>query len=333
MKGSAKNAVKDTAKNTAKDTVSPTRKNGSKWLRLFLLLAVAGGLGYLRYPAFASAPKVEAFTVSSPEVTSGEPVTLAWKLSPGSAAKLLSAGDKTVLNISGTSVKLEPTLSATYTLIAQNRLGSDQQTRPVDVLGVKLASVSGALPSSALPGSVPSSAASGGATSTQSGGAGGEGQDKSAGAPEGTLGVSLSPDGPFVNDEESGISSRADERVLKVAPGSEFFIEVSYSDPDGIARVSLLLVNGRPEGLAGELSPNRPPFSVVGAPTGDCRLGLLPTAVRCVFRVRVAEDARNIAALPGSGDEFAYVFRARVDDGQGNSINREVRGYVAVTAK
>ena len=314
-------AVKSTAKNTVKDTATATKKSGSKWLRLFLLLGVAGSLGYLRYPALASAPKVEAFTVSSPEVTSGESVTLAWKLSQGSSAKLLSAEDETALDISGTSagnvVELEPKLSTTYTLIAQNRLGSDQQTRPVEVMGVKMASVSG--------GVSPASSASGGAASG--------GSEDEASAPEGTLGVSLSSDGPFVNDEASGISSQADERVLKVAPGGEFFIEVSYEDPDGVNQVSLLLVNGRPKGLAGTLSPDQPPFSVVGAPTGDCRLGQLPTTVRCVFRVRVAEDAQNIDALPGSGNEFAYVFRARAVDGLGNSANRPIRGYVAVTAQ
>ena len=294
-------------------------ENGPKWLRFVLLVGIAGSLGYLRYPAFASVPKVEAFTVSRSQLTSGEPVTLAWKLSQGSAAKLLSATNETALAVEGTSVRLEPKLSATYTLIAQNRRGSDQRTRHVGVSGVKVASVSGGV----------LSGASGGMGTASGGGA----QDENASAPEGTLGVSLSPDGPFVNDEESNISSRADERVIKVAPGGEFFIELRYTDPDGIARASLLLVNGRPEGLAGTLSPDRPPFSVVGAPTGDCRLGQLPTAVRCVFRVRVADDAQNIDALPGSGDEFAYVFRARVDDGQGNSVNREVRGYVAVTAK
>ena len=310
-------------KNAARD--SETYRGGKRlrWLRFFLLVAVAGGLGYVRYPALASAPRVEALTVSSPEVKAGEPVTLAWKLSTGSSAKLLSAEDETALDLSGTSAEnaaeLEPKLSTTYTLIAQNRLGSDQRTQRVDVLGVKLASVSG--------GTNPASSASGGAGSAASGGS-----EDGASAPEGTLGVSLSPDGPFINDEASGISSRADKRVLRVAPGGEFFIEVSYEDPDGVNQISLLLVNGRPKGLAGTLSPDQPPFSVVGAPTGDCRLGQLPTTVRCVFRVRVAEDARNIDALPGSGDEFAYVFRARAVDGLGNSANRPIRGYVAVTA-
>ena len=69
-----KDTVKSAAKNTVKDTdtATTTKKSGPKWLRLFLLLGVAGSLGYLRYPALASAPKVEALTVSSPEVTAGE---------------------------------------------------------------------------------------------------------------------------------------------------------------------------------------------------------------------------------------------------------------------
>ena len=215
--------------------------------------------------------------------------------------------------------ELEPKLSTTYTLIAQNRLGSDQQTRRVDVLGVKTASVSGGTATRRVaPGRV---ARRVGAAKTK------------PVHPKERWASASALTGPFVNDEASGISSRADERVLKVAPGGEFFIEVSYEDPDGVNQVSLLLVNGRPKGLAGTLSPDQPPFSVVGAPTGDCRLGQLPTTVRCVFRVRVAEDAQNIDALPGSGDEFAYVFRARAVDGLGNSANRPIRGYVAVTAQ
>ena len=256
--------------------------------------------------------------MSSPVITSGEPVALEWELAESDPARLLAAGE--AATYAGTSVSLNPVLSTDYTLIAQNRFGSVQQTRQVEVRGVKVASVSG---------SAASGGASGGAGS--GGTASGGGGDNAAEAPKGTLGVSLRPNGPFVNDEAGGIESRDDKRVLKVAPGGEFYLEVMFSDPDGIARVSPLLVNGRPEGLAGELSPDRPPFSVFGAPTGDCRLGLLPTTVRCVFPVRVAEDARNISELPGSGNEFAYVFRARATDGLGNSANREVRGYVTVT--
>ena len=294
------------------------------WFRLILLVVVASGLGYLRFPALAGSalPEMTDFRVSSPAVTSGEPVTLTWKLAGTNSARLLATDAETAATYPGTSVSLKPALSTTYTLIAQNRLGSVQQTRRVEVRGVKVASISGGAASSGA-----GSAASGGAV------AGGEASRSEAEAPEGTLGVSLSPDGPFVNDEASGIADRDDPRVIKVAPGGEFYLEVQFSDPDGITMVSPLLVNGRPEGLAGTLSPDRPPFSVVDAPTGDCRLGLLPTTVRCVFRVRVAEAARNISELPGSGDEFAYVFRARAADGLGNSANRPVRGYVAVTSE
>ena len=292
----------------------------TRWFRLILLAVVAGGFGYVRFPALvgSAAPQIEAFRVSSPVITSGDPVTLNWELAKSNPAKLLSAQGAAIY--ADSSAKLNPDLSATYTLVAQNRFGSDQQTRRVEVRGVKVASVSG----SAVSGSATSVQASGGA---ESGGASDE-----ADAPKGTLGVGLSADGPFFNDEASGIKNLDDKRVLKVAPGGEFYIAVRFSDPDGIDRVSPLLVNGRPEGLAGTLSPDRPPFSVVGAPTGDCRLGLLPTTVRCVFQVRVAEDARNISELPGSGDEFAYVFRARASDGLGNSANRPVRGYVVVTS-
>ncbi len=296
------------------------------WFSLFLLAAVMGGLGYVRFPALASSavPQINAFRVSSPTIRSGEAVTLSWELSGSNLAgnnpaQLFSA--ESAATYPGTSVKVEPTLSTSYTLIARNRRGSDQQTQRVEVRGIKVASVSG---------STVSGRTSGGA---ESGGSASNSTEDSTEAPEGTLGVGLSPDGPFVNDDERGIDSRDDERVLEVAPGEEFFIEVMYADPDGIARVAPLLVNGRPEGLAGDLAPDRPPFSVVGAPTGDCRLGLLPTTVRCVFRVRVAEDARNISELPGSGDEFAYVFRSRAADGLGNSVNRPVRGYVAVTSE
>lgn len=299
------------------------KKMTTRWFRLILLIVGASSLGYMRYPALAGSalPKIETFRVSSPVITSGEAVTLRWTLANSDPAQLFSAGAEATYagaDYAGATAELKPALSVDYTLVAQNHLGSTQQTRRVEVRGVKVASVSG--------GQTPDSS-SGGAAANGAGGS-----ERGAGAPEGTLGVSLNPGGPFVNDEAGSVTSRADKRVLRVPPGSEFFLELSFSDPDGIASLSPLLVNGRPEGFAGTLSPDRPPFSVVGAPTGDCRLGLLPTTVRCIFRIRVADDARNISELPGAGEEFAYVFRARVIDELGNSANREVRGYVVVTA-
>ena len=198
-------------------------------------------------------------------------------------------------------MRLEPEVSQVYTLVAQNRLGSEQQERLVQV------------------------------QATASGGAASGGSDKKGSSPEGSFGVSSDPGGPFINDAAGGIVSLEDERVVQVAPEGEFFAEVSYRDPDGIAEVTLNLVNSNPENLAGTLSPDRPPFSVVGAPTGDCDLGRLPTVVRCLYRIVVADSAQNIDALPGAGREFAYVFRVRVTDGLGNVANRPVRGYVEVT--
>ena len=301
-------------------------KSFRRWVRLIGFAAALVGFGYVRFPALAGSavPEIEAFTASSPVLTSGEAVTLGWELTGSSSARLFSAG--TAATYPGTSVRLEPTLSADYTLVAQNRRGSDQKTRRVVVRGVEVASVGGSVLGGSSGGAVSGGAASGGSSS------GGSRADDEAGAPEGTLGVSLSADGPFFNDEASGIAGRADKRVLRVAPGDEFYIALRFSDPDGITQVTPLLVNSRPEGLSGALSPNKPPFSVVGAPTGDCQLGLLPTTVRCVFQVRVADDARNISELPGAGDEFAYVFRPKAVDGLGNSVNREVRGYVVVTS-
>ena len=271
-----------------------------------LVVVLMGGLGYLRLPVTATPPRIEQFAVSRAGVTAGEPVDFSWGLGEDVDTQLLSANmllTNREVALEASPYRTTPTLSDRYTLIAQNRAGTDQQTLLVQV-----------------------DAPPGGSGGEASGGAAPD-----AGLPEGGVGVSLDPAGPFLNDEESDIGGPDDERVIRVAPGGEFFAEVAYTDPDGVTQVSILLTNGRPEGLAGSLLPDRPPFAIVGAPTGDCRLGELPTAVRCVFRVRVAEDARNISELPGAGDEFAYVFRSRADDGQGNSVNREVRGYVVVT--
>lgn len=279
--------------------------------RFLLLALVLAPAAYLRLPVRAAqeAPRIERFTTSSPAITSGDEVTFSWQLGGGRPAGVrLLAADQVIADqtgvVTGNAVRLEPALSQVYTLVAQNRGGSDQQERFVAVQ------------------------ATGGA---ESGGAASEGRASEADLPRGTFGVSLSPGGPFVNDAAESITDLRDARVVRVPPGGEFYAEVSYRDPDGVAGIDLNLVNSRPEGVAGTLSPERPPFAVVGAPTGTCELGRLPTAVRCLYRIRVADDARPIRTLPGSGDEFAYVFRVRVADGKGNTVNRPVRGYVTVT--
>ena len=273
-----------------------------------------GGLGVL---AASERPQIAEFVSSSGAVTSGEALTLSWRLGGGEPRTLrILTADQSVV-VTGQSVRLEPALSQVYTLVAQNRAGSAQQERLVRVQ----APSGGAQPG-------PEGSPAGADLESASGGASGGGVPP---LPRGSFGVSLDPGGPFISDAAGGIVSLEDERVIQVAPEGEFFAEVSYRDPDGIADVTLNLVNSNPEALAGTLSPDRPPFSVVGAPTGDCDLGRLPTVVRCLYRIVVADGAQNIDVLPGAGREFAYVFRVRVTDGLGNVANRPVRGYVEVT--
>lgn len=292
------------------------------------LLALLVFATYVRLPVFAAeGPQIEHFTSSSPTISGGEAVTLSWRLGGGEArsVRLLGAeqtGAEQTGAINGQSVRLEPALSQVYTLVAQNRAGSAQQERLVQVQ----APSGGAQPGPV--GSPEGADAGGNDLGSASGGASGSGLPP---LPRGSFGISPDPGGPFVNDAAGGIVDLEDARVIQVAPEGEFFAEVSYRDPDGIAEVALNLVNSSPENLAGTLSPDRPPFSVVGAPTGNCDLGRLPTVVRCIFRIVVAEGTQNIDALPGAGSEFAYVFRVRVTDGLGNVANRPVRGYVEVT--
>ncbi len=288
----------------------------------FLTLLVFAA--YVRLPVWAAdGPRIEQFTSSSPAITGGEAVTLSWRLGGGEPRSVRLLGGEQPVVVSTQSVRLEPAVSQVYTLVAQNRGGSAQQERLVRVQAPPDGTVPGQSGRSERTAS--GSTVSGG---TASGGASGSGE---APLPRGSFGVSLDPGGPFINDAAGGIVSLEDERVVQVAPEGEFFAEVSYRDPDGIAEVTLNLVNSNPEDLAGTLSPDRPPFSVVGAPTGDCDLGRLPTVVRCLYRIVVAEGSQNIDTLLGAGKEFAYVFRVRVTDGLGNVANRPVRGYVEVT--
>lgn len=294
-----------------------------KYIRLGLFALVLTLAGYSKLPVLAASegPRIERFVSSSSVITSGEAVTLSWHLSGGEPRTLqVTTADQSV-PVTGSLLRLEPTLSQVYTLTAQNRLGSEQREQLVQVQTNTSANTSGGAAPEQM-----GATASGGAVGTASGGNGG-GQSE----PKGSFGVSLNAGGPFISDEAGGIVSLSDKRVIRVAPGGEFFAEVNYRDPDGIAEVMLNLVNSRPKDLAGTLSPDRPPFSVVGAPTGTCDLGRLPTVVRCLYRTEVSEDAQNISELPGAGDEFAYVFRVRVTDGLGNVASRPVRGYVEVT--
>ena len=154
--------------------------------------------------------------------------------------------------------------------------------------------------------------------------------NREAGAPTGTLGVSVDALGPYTNDRAEDIVSPTDDRIVNVSPGSIFYAQVTYEDPDGITAVSLDLVNSSPPELAGSLSPERGGFEIVDASVDNCDLSGTLTTVSCLFTIRVAEGTVNIDQLQGAGDEFAYVFRTHVTDSLGNESNEAIRGYVIV---
>lgn len=310
-----------------------------RFLLSTLLAVLTGGLlGYAAPPALSAetAPRITSFRASSPSIQSGETVQLSWQLAGGQAATVRLTSASGVLTPTGRTVTLTPEISETYTLVVENRQGSDQQSVNVEVLGRALQSTSGGSVSGGAP--TGSSASGQPILSDPVSGSTVSGGNASGGArvptlPEGTFGVSLKADGPFLSDEAGGIQDPQDRRIVRVAAGGAFFAEVAYRDPEGIAGIDMMLVNSSPAGLSGSLSPTRRPFTVVGTPTGNCDLEARATAVRCRYRIRVGPNAHNISALPEAGSEFAYVFRVRVIDSAGTAVNKPVRGYVIVTPR
>jgi hypothetical protein len=133
-----------------------------------------------------------------------------------------------------------------------------------------------------------------------------------------------------LNDRPEGIQSDDDERVISVSGGETFYAQVDYADADGITDVRIDLVNSSPEGIRGPLGAEPRAGFTLGEPTGDCDLGGSSTQVTCVYPITVAPGTPDIDDLPGSGDEFAYVFRTYVTDGLGNESNEPNRGYVNI---
>ncbi len=295
-----------------------------RFLLSTLVAALVGGLlGYASpsAPGTQPAPRITSFRTSHTSIRSGESVSLTWQLAGGQPQTVRLSSASGTLTPQGNAVTLTPDVSQTYTLVVENRQGSDQKNLTIEVLG-RTAQVTS------------QSALSGGpASEVAVSGGGSSGGAAAPTLPDGTFGLSLEPDGPFLSDEAGGMENSQDRRIVRVAPGGVFFAEVAYQDPEGIARIDVMLVNRNPRDLSGNLSPTRRPFTLVGAPTGNCKLAERATAVRCRYRIRVGPNARNISALPGAGDEFAYVFRVRVQDGAGDTVNKMVRGYVIVTSR
>ena len=92
----------------------------------------------------------------------------------------------------------------------------------------------------------------------------GDPAEENASAPEGSFGVSETFGGPYLSDANGAVRDASDERVLEVAPGGKFFVQIAYTDPDGLSNIDVNLVNASPEGLAGTLDPSQRFFTLGG---------------------------------------------------------------------
>lgn len=251
-------------------------------------------------------PAINSFTATPSVISAGETSTLQWDVD-SSATEISISPDVGVVT-GETSATVTPSTTTEYTLTAEGADGTSQATTTVTVEGD--GNGSGGVPD-------PDPIDPGDPTS----------------APEGTFGVSETPDGTFTSDAGENITSNDDERIITVGPGDTFYAQVAYADSDGIADITLLLVNSSPEGLSGPLGTTPQGGFTVGEPTGDCELADTPTTVTCVYPITVGADVLDIEELEGAGNEFAYVFRVLVEDTAGNVAGvtqLSDRGYVNI---
>lgn len=132
-------------------------------------------------------------------------------------------------------------------------------------------------------------------------------------SPQGTIGVSA--------DNQDFVSSSADElNPVTVTAGGTFYLQLTFSDPDGITAAQVTLRNSADEGTL----PTGP-FSIAASDC-DAQLASAPTELTCTLTVSVAPDAQNINE-PG---ETAYAFRPFVTDALGNSTLAFSWAYLTV---
>ena len=258
---------------------------------LTLSLAACGILG-------GNGPAITSFSATPPTIMPGGSSTLTWQVD-SSATKLSISGVGDVTNQTSTTVT--PTTTTPYTLTATGPEGTSTRSTTVTVSG-----------------------------GTDSGGTPGVPSDPTS-LPEGDFGVSASATGTFENDTgpDGLINSDSDPRIIDVSAPGTFYAQVDYTDPDGISSIDIILQNGSPTDLRGPLSSTPRGGFTLGEPTG-CDLSTNPTQVTCVYPITVAAGTVDISELQDAGSEFAYVFRANVTDGQGNSVFGTERGYVNI---
>ncbi len=258
-------------------------------------------------PPGSNGPTISSFTASPPTISAGASSTLSWTVDSTATSVSISPepGDVT----GDTTATVSPEASQEYTLSAVGPDGTSTETTTVTVI---------------------TDPGSGG------GGSGGGGGGGGTGGPTGTFGVGTSASGTFTSDsDDTGgrITTNDDERVIAVSGGGTFYAQVQYSDPDGISKVDVLLVNSAPGGIRGALSTTEPRagFTLAGEPTGECAdLSSNPTEVTCVYAISVAPGTLDIEQLPDAGNEFAYVFRTEVTDASDKLNGTSNRGYVNI---
>ncbi len=149
---------------------------------------------------------------------------------------------------------------------------------------------------------IPDATASGGtAFGIASGGASGGEAAAASLSPQGTLSISAD-NTTFVTSGEGELNP------VTVPAGGTFYLQLAFTDPDGISSVQVQLRNS-PD--AGALPTG--PFTVS---SNDCEAAVqsAPTELTCTVAVTIAADAQDIQE-PG---ERAYAFRPLVTDTAGN---------------
>lgn len=221
----------------------------------------------------------------------GQAVTLSWDISgPVTGLEINSSVGQSPGEVTGNDVMVNPTATTTYTLRASNASSEDEATTTVTL-----------------------------------GGTGGE----DGKPPTGSFGVALTQTGEFQSDSGGNITSPSDPRIIRVQPGGTFYASATYSDPGGVADMTVYIANSSPPGLKADLVPGQSVGGfTVSEPTG-CTLDGTQVSVTCLYTVQVG-NIPNIDELPDAGSEFAYVLKLRASDPAGNSDDQSTRGYVIV---
>jgi hypothetical protein len=102
-------------------------------LALGLTLVVLATTGACASKSVQTPPVIDEFTVTSPQINSGESATLAWKVTDATVVSI----DQGIGNVSAIGTKnISPTETTTYILTATNKYGTATEVLSINVLSV-----------------------------------------------------------------------------------------------------------------------------------------------------------------------------------------------------